>query len=456
MSMNSWYRGAPWARLLGGTFLLVLLLTLRAAAHPNKPGAPQAEPILLDHATLHTITGEVIDGGQLLFADGQIAAIGTHLEVPPAAQTIDLHGEHVYPGFIDANSVLGLKEIGAVSVTLDLAEVGPINPNVKADTAINPDSELIPVARSTGILTAHICPRAGDGGILLGTSVLTNLDGWTIEEMTLKSPVGMHVEWPAVPSPTRYRLGRRPDRDSRAEEAEKEYRERVRILSDAVTDARAYLSTKQNGANGAHGDLRWEAMIPVLQGDVPIIVHADRVRQMRDAIHWALREKLRLIIMGGRDAWRLAGVLCEHKIPVIVSEVNSLPMRRWEPYDVVFDNANKLYQAGVTFAIANDAGGSNTRNLPYSAAQAVAHGLPHDEAIRALTIYPAIILGVADCIGSLEVGKDATFFVTDGDPLDIRSQVSRAFIQGRAVDLSNRHTRLYEKYVEKYRRLDSH
>jgi imidazolonepropionase-like amidohydrolase len=269
--------------------------------------------------------------------------------------------------------------------------------------------------------------------------------------------LGIVIHWPNPPSEPTFH----PDSPVvyNAAKQEEGYQEQVDKLRGAFEDARAFHEAQAGGVKTLNVDLRWEALIPVLKRERPVFIIAGRIRQIRDAIHWATEEGLNLILVGGADTWRAVDLLKKHQVPVIVSQVNALPARRWESYDTVYRNPLKLHEAGIEFAIAYGGGGptsthftSNERNLPYEAGKAVAHGLPQAEALKAITLYPARILGVDDRLGSLEVGKDATLIVTTGDPLDIRTQVERAFIEGRSVDLSSRHTQLYEKYQKKYER----
>jgi imidazolonepropionase-like amidohydrolase len=274
------------------------------------------------------------------------------------------------------------------------------------------------------------------------------LDGWTIEDMTVKAPAGLHVVWPQMRFPDDLPAERK-------EELQKSLDERLRVLEQSFESARAY-RLLPSAERAFEVDLRWEAMLPVLDGNLPVFAHVQDLLQIRHALHIADEFGLRMILVGAADAWRVADLLAEKRIPVIVSAVQRLPMRRWEDYATPFQNPAKLHAAGVLFAIATSGSLSsapNERNLPYEAAKAVAHGLPNEEALKAVTLYPAQILGVADRLGSLERGKDATFIVTDGDPLEITTRVEHAFIRGRELDLATRHTILYEKYREKLRQL---
>lgn len=435
-------------------FLSVIAIAAAIAlpqyAHDIAPGPPQTQPILLTNADIHTVSGESVLGGSLLFENGLITKIASRIDAPANTQVIDLQGKQVYPGLISANSTIGLVEINAVRATRDYQETGKTNANARSYTAINPDTEIIPVTRANGVLTAHVLPQPG-GKLFGGTSAIVNLDGWTIEEMALEADAGIHIRWPGAPSEP----GSRPHSETpfSPDKAEERYLKRILELETVFDDARAYMNAKEATDKPIPIDLRWEALIPVIKGQLPVYVNANKYREIMDAIQWSKDEGLDMTLIAGGDAWRAADAIEEADIGVIVNQVNSLPRRRWESYDTFFTNVLKLHQSGIRFAIAFGGGGplsSNERNLPYEAAKAVGHGLPKSEALKAITLYPARLLGVDDRIGSLEEGKHATLIITDGDPLDIRTQVSGAFIQGRKVNLSSRHTQLYEKYQKKY------
>ncbi len=431
--------------------ILPIALTLGCVASlvasDSIPGKPQDHPVAIVGATIHTISGGDIEQGTILFDKGKIVAVGTQVILPAGTEAVDGKGKHVYPGLISSATEIGLTEIEAVRATRDMTETGTINPNVRAETAVNPESELIPVARANGVTMAVTTPT---GSLIAGMSAVLMLDGWTWEEMTLKAPAALNVTWPSMT------IRRSPWMRRSEEEQKKEREARLRELSDAFRDARAYRTAK--GAEGTAGlpyhdvDVRWEAMIPVLDGRVPVVVWADDVRQIEAAVAWAEREGIRLIIGGGHDAWRVVDLLKARKIPVLAGAVYRLPDRRFEEYDEPLMLPAKLHAAGIPFAIITQDESGHERNLPYHAATAAAYGLPKAEALRSITLSPAEIFGIADRVGSLDVGKDATLIVTTGDILDIRSNVTTEFIQGKRVDLSSRHTRLYEKYLEKYRR----
>lgn len=440
-------------------FLLIYLaLAATLIGSENIPPGPQKTPLLFINATIHPVSRDPIPGGQLLVVDGKITGLApkdSELPKPEGTQTIDLAGKHIYPGMIAANSVLGLTEINAVNATVDVAEPGRLNPNARAQVSINPDSELLPVTRANGVLSALVIPRSGGGGLIAGTSALVRMDGWTWEEMTVSSPAGLHIYWPNLRIDSRWTT----EEDSKKlDKLREDYDKDIQELTDAFAAARAYARARQAPEGSkVPTDLRWESMIPVFEGKLRVFIHAETAPQIQSALHFTATEKLpNPIIVGGRDAWRMSTELLAQHAAVILGPTNDLPLRRWEAYDSPFTAAVKLHAAGVKFCIANDGetfGAANERNLPYQAARAVAHGLPPGEGLKAVTLYPAEILGVADRLGSLEAGKEATFFVSNGDPLEIVTTVERAFVRGREIDLSSKHTRLYDKYREKYRQL---
>ena len=432
-------------------FIAIIILTAfcfgfsRAGEIPAKP---QDHPIAVIGATIHTVSGAVIEHGTILFNKGKITAVGTNIELPAGVEKIDGQGKHVYPGMIDTRSNIGLTEIDEVRATNDISETGSINPDIHVEVALNPESEIIPVTRANGITLAVAMPR---GGVISGTAAVIALDGWTWEDLTFKAPVGLVINWPQMTINKAWW-------EQRSEEDQKKARDKaLSDLRNTFKEARAYLQAKrsesQQGVPYHNTDLRWEAMAPVLDGKIPVLINAEEIQQIQAAVAWAEQEQVKLVLLGGYDAWRAAELLKSKNVSVIVNPIHRTPRRRWESYDMPFTLPKKLFDAGIRFCIANEAGASNERNVPYQAATAAAYGLPKEEALKAVTLYPAQILGIADRVGSLEVGKDATLIVTNGDPLEIMSNVEMEFIQGKNISLSSRHTRLNEKYKEKYRRL---
>lgn len=428
--------------------MMALFATTVASAHDSVPGAPQQEPIALVGGKLFPISGPAIENATILFERGRIVAVGDKVKLPPKTRKIDVRGKHIYPSLFDAHTNLGLVEIPSVRATVDERETGAINPNAEAIKAVNPDSELLPVTRSNGVLLALTSPA---GPLIAGKSTVIQLDGWTWEEMTLKQNAALHIFWPSM-TPMRHWQNPTPPK-KQAEGRDKALQE----LKQAFADAAAYRRAREALGDKQPIDARWEAMLPVLRGEVPVMIHADELRQMQAAIAFAAQHKLKLIIHGGYDAELCLDLLKAHKVPIVVEGTYRLPLRAGDDYDAPYTLPERLRKAGISFCIAG--GGrhatENSRNLPYQAANGVAYGLPADAALRAITLSPAEILGVSDRVGSLDVGKDATLFVASGDILATESQVEMAWIQGREVDLNDRQKRLWNKYQEKYRQLET-
>jgi len=394
---------------------------------------------LLRGATIHPVSGPEIRDGMLLVQDGLIAEVGARVAVPRGVRVIEARGLHVYPGLIDSGTQLGLAEISSVRETVDTTEIGDFNPQLRAIIAVHPASEHIPVTRANGITTAVTLPS---GGIISGQGALIHLDGWTWEQMRVQAPVCMVLQFPVIQT-RQERPGARGPRPF--SEAKRDYERRLQQLREFFEQARRYQKAKLVGSPEFRTDARMEAMLPVLEGKLPVLVHAVRERAIREAIAFAESQKIRLVLAEAREAWKVADLLKQKNIPVILGPTLELPLEEDDPYDKAYTLPAELHRAGVKFAFASFST-SFARNLPYQAAMAVAFGLPYEEALKALTLYPAQIWGVSDKLGSIEKGKWADLIVTDGDPLETRTQIKRVFIQGREVDLSNKHLRLYEIY----------
>ena len=428
--------------------LIIFLFTVSISANEQIPAPPQKNPILLKNGLIHTVSNGIVEGS-ILFDKGKILRIAKYITPPENCEVIDLGGKHVYPGMIAAVSGLGLVEINAVAVTNDHSERGDFNPNVRTNVAFNPDSEIIPTTRSNGILIANVIPASG---LVSGQSSVMMLDGWTWENATLSFPSGLHINWPNMNSSSR------TDNDKKRLKAA---RQQLDNLEKMIKDARAYArlrQTKSRLAEDYHNeDLRWESMIPYVEKKLPIFVHANEVRQIEASISWANRHNLEIIIVGGKDAWRTTDLLVKNRIPIVYEGVTSLPYRRYEDYDQAYKTPSILYEKGVQFCI-SDYGyagrAEQIRNLPYQASMAASYGLPKKAELRAVTLSVAEILGIDEKVGSLDEGKDATLFISDGDPLEIRTNIIQAYIQGKKIDMGDRHKSLYSKYKEKYRQLD--
>lgn len=406
-------------------------------------GAAGGETLALVGATAHPVSSPPIDNATILVEDGKIREIGADVEVPDGARVVDLAGQHVYPGFVHPGSILGLIEISSVRGTRDTTEVGQVNSNIRAEVAFHADSMLLPPSMSGGILTAHVVPQ-GDG--FRGTSAVMRLEGWNWEDMTLEAPVGMHLTYPRVLP--RSRSFRPESAESVKEKKEKALEAINETLDDAEAYARAAAAAEAGTGPAVDFDPRLAALGPVLAGDVPLFIHADEKTQIESALDWADERGLdNIVLVAGPDAAHLGERLAADGIPLILDGVHRRPSRDWEPYDTAYTAAARLHEAGVKFAISDGGGAANARNLPFEAAMAASFGLPREEALRSVTLSAAEVLGIDDRVGSLESGKEATFMVTDGDPLEIRTRIARAWIAGQEVDLSaDRQKELFEKY----------
>ncbi|KAA3661163.1 MAG: hypothetical protein DWQ10_05110, partial [Calditrichaeota bacterium] len=395
------FRNFPFMPKLKQSAFCILIATFAffATAHASDeiPSKKQKHPIALTGGTVHTVSGETLVNATLLFEKGKITAIGTIMTLPDSTEKIDISGKHVYPGLISANSRVGLLEIAAVRATRDYAEVTAIKPNVRVESALNPDSELLPVTRANGITLTHTIPM---GGLISGTSAMVMMDGWTWEDLTLRAPIGLYINWPNM-APFR-----RNSTEKQKIEFLKKRDEQITHLKNAFADARAYLKAKEAESNKKityhESDIRWEAMMPVLNKEIPVLLEARGIKEIQASIDWALSEDLDIILMTGADVRFAIDLLKENNIPVIYKGTLALPSQRWEPYDTPFTVPRQLYNAGVRFCISGSGtafAAAHERNLPYHAAMAVAFGLPQEEALKSVTLYPAQILGVADLVG---------------------------------------------------------
>ena len=435
-------------RLATTTLLLALAATAATAQDLLPKAPPQRTAVVIRNAVIHPVSAPTIERGFVVFADGRITAVGSGDPPLVEAETIDAEGAHVYPGLIGASTGLGLAEHGAVRATRDEDEVGAVTPEVRAAVAVNPDSTLFPVARLNGLLVAATFPT---GGAIPGRVSVLRLDGWTWESMAIDDAAALLVEWPRT----------RPIRawwmDQSDEEQMDEATKRRAAVTEAFTAAEAY--GKARAADGSMPvDLRWEAMLPFLPSSdgkrgKPIFVEANDLDQIVEAVSFAVDRNLNLVLVGGRDARGCLDRLKKHDVPVIVTGTVGMPKRDDSPFDDPFTLPRDLEAAGVRWCLATGERLGNERNLPYDAARAAAFGLDRAAALRSITLSAAEILGIDERYGSLEKGKSATLIVTTGDPMEITTQVRRAFIDGREIRLESKQTALAEKYRTKYGQL---
>lgn len=430
--------------------IFTLFLFSLGSSNDQIPGEEQKRPIILKGGILHTVSTDIFEGYDILFSKGKIVRIEKNIMASPETDVYDVFGKHIIPGYIAPITRIGLVEIGLVKQTRDFAERGSFNPNVKANVSYNPDSDLIPITRSNGVLVVNSVPA---GGRISGQSSVMMLDGWTWEQATLKHPSGLHINWPSM----RINYGANVKKSEKQQK--EEIQKSIRDLDHMVRDVRAYFQRIKQRSRIAgerqKSDLRLESMIPFVVEKKKIFIHADEARQIKSAVEWAKKNDLKIIIVGGSDSWRLTDLLVKNNIPVVIDQVEKIPTRRFEPIHLPYKLPFLLKQAGVQFCLNTIIGyphDGNIRNLPNEAMRAAAYGLDKSEALRSITLSTAEILGVDDMIGSLDIGKDATFFISETPPMEMNPKILMAFIQGKEVDLNNHQKMLYKKYQEKYRR----
>lgn len=420
--------------------LLALLFVLAPAFGQKAPG--RQGTFALTNARIATVANGTIESGTVLIQADTIAAVGANVSVPASAETIDAAGLTVYPGMIDSGTRLGLVEVGSLAETQDYAEIGDLTPHMRAVTAVNPNSIAVPVTYVDGVTTVVTEPA---GGLLPGMAALIDLHGYTPLQM-LHGDVEMVVlDFPST--------GRRGSWDDRSEEEiEKDAEEALSELNE-VWD-RAELFARIDSARGEAQMPEYtpamDALAPVIRGQMPLLVKASSASDISAALDWAAERGLteQLILSGAEEGWRVADEIAEADVPVLVGPVLSVPSRGSDRYDKAYANAGLLHDAGVTIALRTGEA-ENVRNLPFHAGFAAAYGLGREEALRAVTINPAEIFGVADRLGSIEVGKQANLFVADGDPFEPATQIQHLFIDGYLLPLESRHTRLYDEFLNR-------
>jgi imidazolonepropionase-like amidohydrolase len=420
--------------------------SLSAAAQSQPPSV-----YALTHAKIFTLAGAPIEDGTLVIRDGKIAAVGANVEVPSGAKIIDAKGLQIYPGLFDPVTQMGLSEISAVSATVDSSETGPYNPDVVAATAVFPSSEHIPVTRASGITEVLAVPGSGgfdfngSRSVIGGQASAINLAGWTINEMLIKKSVAMVLTWPVIQTAS-FDFATFSRKEKPFTEAKQDYEKQVNDLTDYLDRARHYAQAMGHGGpSDFQRDVKLEALAPVVRGQLPLLIFADRARDIRNAVEYCDKQKLKMILAGGAETYKVKDLLRSKGIPVILRPTLSQPAEEDDAYDRLLTQPAELAAAGVKFAFGSF-DNSFARRLGQQAANAVAYGLPYDEALKAVTIYPAQIFGVADQVGTLETGKVANIIVTNGDPLELTTDVKFLFIRGQQTSLDNRHLRLYEKY----------
>ncbi len=423
----------------------LLLVTLLAIAQETVyPAKAQTETITIINATIHVGNGTVINNGFITFENGKIKAVG---QTAPAAggKVIDAKGKHVYPGLILSASQLGLVEVNSVRATIDHTEIGTYNPNIRSIVAYNTDSKVIGTLRNNGILFANVVPQ---GGTISGSSTVVQLDAWNWEDAIYKADGQMHINMPSLlPRPSRFGgFGGAAETRSSADRV-KEALAEVENIKDFFREAKVYLKETTHSKT----NLKYEATKALFEKKQKLFVHCDIVKEMLVAIDFAKEFGFDVVIVGGSESWQIADLLKQNNIAVILAQRHALPTMTDDDVDLPYKSATYLQDAGVLYAINDEDGQTRGRNLPFNAGTAAAYGITKEQALSAITLNAAKILGIDQMTGSLEVGKDANIVISEGDILDMKSSIiTTVFIQGRQPSLDDKHKQLYERYKYKY------
>lgn len=425
------------------SFALISFLMTARSQENIAPAPKQVQPVVITNATVHVGNGQVLNNTTVVVTNGKISAVGTNVAAPANAKTIDAKGKHVYPGLILSSTNLGLVEVNSVRATSDVREIGEMNPNVRSIIAYNTDSKVINTLRPNGILMASITP---EGGLVSGQSSVVQLDAWNWEDAAVKIDAGLHFNVPSLMARPRgfgfTRAGANADADP-----VKEGLDKIDEFKSFLRQAKAYSTVSKPEAV----NLRYEAVKGLFDKSKKLYIHASTVKQILVGIDLAKEFDLDAVIVGGEDSWQVADLLKQNNISVILSQPHSLPILPDDDVDQPYKTAALLQKAGVLFAINDEDGQTRGRNLAFNAGTAAAYGLTKEQALAAITLNPAKILGVADKAGSIEVGKDANIVISEGDILDMKTNlITNAFIQGREINLDSKQTQLFDKYKRKY------
>lgn len=421
-------------KIVSITLLLCFAVALMAQSPKGKSGT-----FALTNANIETVTKGVINNGTVIISGGKITAVGANVTVPPGAEVIDCKGKWIYPGMIDAGTNLGLSEVGSDQRTRDNNEIGDLIPQMKALTAVNPNSVLIPVTRVGGVTTVITAPS---GGIFPGTAALINLHGYTPDQMYAG------FEAVVLTFPTTGRRGgfdRRSDDDIK-KAAEKALKQLNDIWERAVQYHKVDSATKGKGLEYYP---EMQALLPVVRGERTLMVEVNASKDITDALKWVKEKNVKKVVFSGcREGWRVAADIAKAGIPVVAGPILALPSREYDRYDKAYANAGLMKKAGVKVALRTNET-ENVRNLPFHAGFAAAYGMGKADALKAVTIVPAEIFGVSDKLGSIEVGKTANLFVCDGDPFETKTNILNVFIEGWQIPMVSRHTQLYDEFLKR-------
>lgn len=415
-------------------FILAFGITFGFAQNPS-PAPAQSVPVIIKNATIHTGTGQVIEKGTLVFENGKITYVGAEDKNIANAKVIDATGKHVYPGFIAPNNYIGLNEIEMVRSTLDYSEVGDINPNVRSLIAYNTDSKIIPTIRVNGVLLSQCTPQ---GGIVSGSSSLVQLDAWNWQDAAYKTDEGIHMNYPEF-APN----GATSDEIKRYQDYDKK---QLELIEKLMSDAYSYsLETTHTATNA-----KLESMKGLFNKSKTLYVHVDYIKGIIHAIQYFKKYPVNIVLVGAADCYQALDLIKENKISIILNNTHRLPNRSQEAIDMPYKTAALLQKAGIKYCLCTN-GGWQVRNLPFMAGTTVGYGITKEEALQSITKNTAEILGIDKTTGTLEVGKEANLFISNGDALDMQGNVLVfAFIQGGEISLDNSQKQLNKKYAEKY------
>ncbi len=417
-------------------FTLIVLLFIQYNTAQQTPAPKQSKTISIIGATAHIGNGHVIENAIIIFENGLITQIGKSENISAKGEIIDAKNKHIYPGFIIPNSTLGLGEIDAVKASRDFDETGEMLPHVRSLIAYNAESKVIESVRPNGVLIAQVTPR---GGIISGTSSIVQLDAWNWEDAVIKIDDAIHLNWPSISLNSKEKLS----------ETEKKYYDKIAKIKNYLFQAKTYDINSNKSKN-----LEFEATKKLFSGEQKLYIHANSEQQIIDAIEFSKELGIqKIVIVHGNEAHKVSKLLKENNIPVLIQRIHSLPNSEDDDYDLPYRLAGILYKKGVIVAL-EDHGRMDrmeSRNLPFYAGTTTGYGLTDEEALQLITLYPAKILGIDDKYGSLEVGKSATLFISEGNALDMRTNIlTKAFIDGRNISLKTHQTKLYKRYMKKY------
>lgn len=418
---------------------LVTLLWTSLSAQLPVPAGPQTKPIAITGVTAHLGTGQVMTNATIVFNQGKITAVGTNATVPTGTEVINLQGKHVYPGFILVNSQLGLTEVSSIRAMADQEETGNFNPNIRSVISYNTDSNVPPTLRVNGICLAEVAPV---GGIISGTSSVMEMDGWNWEDAVHSMDIAMHMNWPA-------KMRRQFDFNTFSINMvpNDRYAKEVEEMNRNFSEALAYGQNNQTVKN-----LKMEAMQGLFSGQKTLMIHANEAKEIIESVRFAQDKKVKkVVIVGAENGLAAAAFLKDNNIPVVLPAPHNLPGRVDDDVDFLYKLPFLFHQQGVSVVLMHNDDNARARNLPFYAGTAAAFGMDKEEALKTITSNAAKALGIDQRVGTIEVGKDATLFISEGDALDMRTNIPvHVFIRGKKVNLETHQEVLYKKFADKY------